>query len=68
MIVLNKFAGQPKFLKLVLPERLNNIELINAQDELAKATDNQISALYRLNQSRVDLARATGQLEQTFAR
>jgi outer membrane protein TolC len=46
----------------------NNIEVINAQDELARATDNQISALYRLNQSRADLARATGQLEQLFAR
>lgn len=46
----------------------NNIEVINAQDELARANDNQINALYRLNQSRVDLARATGQLEQTFAR
>ena len=46
----------------------NNIELINAQDELARASDNQISALYRLNQSRADLARATGQLEQYFTR
>jgi len=46
----------------------NNIEVINAQDELARATDNRINALYRLNQARVDLARATGQLEQTFAR
>jgi outer membrane protein TolC len=46
----------------------NNIEVINAQDELARATDNQISALYRLNQSRADLARATGQLESLFAR
>jgi len=46
----------------------NNIELINAQDELARANDNQISALYRLNQSRADLARATGQLETYFAR
>jgi outer membrane protein TolC len=46
----------------------NNIELINAQDELAKANDNQISALYRLNQSRADLARATGQLESFFTR
>ena len=46
----------------------NNIELINAQDELARANDNQISALYRLNQSRADLARATGQLESYFAR
>ncbi len=46
----------------------NNIELINAQDELARANDNQISALYRLNQSRADLARATGQLETFFTR
>jgi outer membrane protein TolC len=46
----------------------NNIELINAQDELARANDSQISALYRLNQSRADLARATGQLEQFFTR
>ena len=45
----------------------NNIELINAQDELARATDNQISALYRMNQSRADLARATGQLEKFYA-
>ena len=44
----------------------NNIEVINAQDELARANDNQISALYRLNQSRADLARATGQLESLY--
>jgi outer membrane protein TolC len=46
----------------------NNIEVINAQDELARATDNQISALYRLNQARADLAKATGQLETFFTR
>jgi outer membrane protein TolC len=46
----------------------NNIELINAQDELARAADNRINALYRLNQSRADLARAMGQLEPLFAR
>ncbi len=46
----------------------SNIEVINAQDELARATDNQISALYRLNQARADLARATGQLEAFLAR
>ena len=46
----------------------NNIEVINAQDELARATDNRINALYRLNQSRADLARAMGQLEPLFAR
>lgn len=46
----------------------NNIEVINAQDDLARANENQISALYRLNQSRADLARATGQLETFFTR
>jgi len=46
----------------------NNVELINAQDDLAKANDNQISALYRLNQYRADLAKATGELESLFAR
>jgi len=46
----------------------NNIEVINAQDELARATDNKISALYRLNQSRADLARAMGQLEPLYVR
>lgn len=46
----------------------NNIEVINAQDELAKASNNQIGALHRLNQTRADVARATGQLEATFSR
>jgi outer membrane protein TolC len=46
----------------------NNIEVINAQDELSRASDNHISALYRLNQSRADLARAMGQLEPLFAK
>jgi len=44
----------------------NNIELINAQDELARANDNQINALYRLNQARADLARAMGQMESHY--
>jgi outer membrane protein TolC len=44
----------------------NNIEVINAQDELARANDNQISALYRLNQARADLARAMGQIEKLY--
>ena len=46
----------------------NNIEVIQAQDELARAADNKINALYRLNQSRVDLARAMGQLESLYVR
>jgi outer membrane protein len=45
----------------------NNIEVISAQDQLARANDNQIAALYRYNQSRADLARATGQMEALYA-
>ena len=47
---------------------VNNIEVITAQDELARANDNQIKALYRYNQSRADLAHATGQMEQTYSK
>jgi len=46
----------------------NNIEVITAQDELARANDNQITALYRYNQSRADLARATGKMEELYAK
>ncbi len=45
----------------------NNIEVITAQDELARANDNQIIALYRYNQARADLAHATGQMESLYA-
>ena len=45
----------------------NNIEVIQAQDALARANDNQIAALYRYNQSRADLARATGRMEALYA-
>ncbi len=46
----------------------NNIEVITAQDELARANDNQITALYRYNQSRADLARAAGRMEEIYAK
>src|ERR1017187_4627570 len=46
----------------------NNIEVVTAQDELARANDNQIAALYRYNQSRADLAHAGGQMEAVYAR
>lgn len=46
----------------------NNIEVISAQDALARANDNQIGALYRYNQSRADLAHALGQIEKLYAR
>jgi outer membrane protein TolC len=46
----------------------NNIEVISAQDALARASDNQIAALYRYNQSRADLAHALGQMETLYAK
>ena len=45
----------------------NNIEVIQAQDALARANDNQIVALYRYNQARADLARAAGRMESIYA-
>jgi outer membrane protein TolC len=44
----------------------NNIEITTAQDELARANDNQIAALYNYNQARADLARATGRMEALY--
>jgi outer membrane protein TolC len=46
----------------------NNIEVIQAQDSLARANDNQIAALYRFNQARADFARAIGQMEKTYSK
>jgi outer membrane protein len=46
----------------------DNIEVISAQDSLARANDNQIEALYRFSEARATLARALGRVEQTFGR
>jgi outer membrane protein len=46
----------------------NNIEVIQAQDSLARANDNQIAALYRFNQARADYARSVGQMEKIYAK
>ncbi|HWW18669.1 MAG TPA: TolC family protein [Candidatus Saccharimonadales bacterium] len=46
----------------------NNIEVIQAQDSLARANDNQIAALYRFNQARADLARSVGEMEKVYAK
>jgi len=46
----------------------NNIEVIQAQDSLARANDNQIAALFRFNQARADLARSIGQMEKVYAK
>ena len=46
----------------------NNIEVVSAQDALARANDNQIVALYRYNQSRADLSHAIGQIEDVYSK
>jgi outer membrane protein len=46
----------------------NNIEVIQAQDSLARANDNQIVALFRFNQARADYARSVGQMEKVYAK
>jgi outer membrane protein TolC/ABC-type transporter Mla MlaB component len=46
----------------------NNIEVIQAQDALARANDNEIAALYRFNQARADYARSMGQMEKVYAK
>src|SRR5215472_1754275 len=46
----------------------NNIEVIQAQDSLSRANDNQIAALYRFNQARADLARSIGQMEKVYSK
>jgi len=45
-----------------------NVEVVTAQDALARANSNQIEALYRFNQSRVNLAQATGEVQSTYAK
>ncbi|HVA71525.1 MAG TPA: TolC family protein [Candidatus Limnocylindrales bacterium] len=44
----------------------DNIEVVAAQDALARANENQISALYEYNQSRADLAHAIGRTELLY--
>lgn len=43
-----------------------NIEVTNAQTALARARDNLVEALFRFNASRINLARAQGQLENVY--
>jgi outer membrane protein len=42
----------------------NTLELSNALFSLVRAKDNMIDALFRVHASRVNLARAQGQVEQ----
>jgi outer membrane protein TolC len=46
----------------------NNVEVVTAQDDLARANDNQINALYKYNQARADMARAFGQIEMLYSK
>ncbi len=43
-----------------------NIEVTNAQASVARARDNVIEALFRFNASRINLARAKGELEKVY--
>lgn len=43
-----------------------NIEVTNAQTSVARARDNLIEALFRFNASRVNLARAKGEIDRLF--
>jgi outer membrane protein len=45
-----------------------NVEVITAQDALARASDNQIGALFQFNLSRASLARATGEIEAMYSK
>jgi hypothetical protein len=42
----------------------NTLELSNALFSVVRAKDNMIDALFRVNASRVNLARARGQVDQ----
>lgn len=44
----------------------SNLELTNALFSIARARENVVDALFRLNASRVNLARATGHLERLY--
>lgn len=44
----------------------DNIEVISAQDSLARANDSEIAALFRYNIARAQLARAVGLIEDTY--
>jgi outer membrane protein len=45
-----------------------NVEVITAQDALARASDNQIGALFQFNLSRASLAHATGEIEAIYSK
>jgi outer membrane protein TolC len=44
----------------------SNIEVTNAQTSVARARDNFVEALFRFNASRINLARAKGEIERLF--
>jgi outer membrane protein TolC len=45
----------------------NNVEVVNAQDDLARAEENLIRALYKYNLARVSLARAIGDITLVYS-
>ena len=46
----------------------DNVEVVTAQNALARADENRIAALYQYNQSRADLAHAIGRIELLYTK
>lgn len=46
----------------------NNVEVVQAQDALSRANDNQITALYAYNTARANLAHSVGQMEMLYSK
>ncbi len=46
----------------------DNVEVVTAQDTLAHAYDDQIAVIYRVSQSRADLERAAGRINNIYAK
>jgi outer membrane protein TolC len=46
----------------------NNLEVVTAQDQLARSSNNLIDAFYRYNLAHAQLAHATGQMEALYAK
>jgi outer membrane protein len=47
---------------------ITNVEVVDAQDTLARAQDNEIRALYNYNLAKANLAKAVGKIEEMYAK
>ncbi len=47
---------------------ITNVEVVDAQDTLARAQDNEIRALYNYNLAKANLSKAIGKIEEMYAK